>query len=75
MAARTAGCGTRECSHRLRDQVVAVQIVEIDRSGLVSAVVKDSGRQESKSNSQVWSLREEVIRSQLFANELRPRFV
>ena len=76
---RVAACAVRrgagEGRHRLRHQVIAVEVIEVRRCCLIRAVVKHTRAEKSERSDETRLLGKQTVRSELLAHEPRPRLV
>ena len=75
VAAGAVRRGAGEGRHRLRHQIIAVEVVEVRGSRLKSAVIKHTRTEKSERSDEAWLLREETVGGELLAHKARPRLV
>ena len=76
---RVAACAVRrgagEGRHRLRHQVIAVEVFEVRRCCLIRAVVKHTRAEKSERSDETRLLGKQTVGGELLAHEPRPRLV
>ena len=75
VAACTVRRGAGEGRHRLRHQVITVEVFEVRRCCLIRAVVKHTRAEKSERSDETRLLGKQTVGGELLAHEPRPRLV